>query len=70
MLDLSDTCLDDGDVNALVDTLYAKAGIPNNQNMTLEGFKRVFASDEYEKTLENATLQLQGKGSLCFTSYF
>lgn len=60
MLDLSDTDLDDSDVKTLVDTLYAKAGIPNNQNMTMKGFKKIFASDEYEKTLEMATLQLQG----------
>ncbi|WAR00874.1 DUOX2-like protein [Mya arenaria] len=60
MLDLSDTSLDDSDVETLVETMYEKAGVPARREMTLDGFKRVFASDEYAETLENATLQLQG----------
>ncbi|XP_053406292.1 dual oxidase 2-like [Mercenaria mercenaria] len=60
MLDLSDSSLDSSDVATLVSTLYQQAGLRSGQNMTLAAFKKIFASEEYEQTLENATLQLQG----------
>jgi len=65
MLDLSDTTLNDDDVKVLAGTLYTKAGLRPTDHMTLELFKKVFASDEYEKTLEGATLQLQGAKEEC-----
>lgn len=60
MLDLSETTLDSKYLEELIDTLYNKAGLPKGQNMTFDYFKKIFASDEYEKTLEKATLGLQG----------
>jgi len=65
MLDLSDTALNDDDVKVLADTLYTKAGLRPTDHMSLEQFKQIFASDEYEKTLEGATLQLQGAKEEC-----
>ena len=65
MLDLSDTALNDDDVKVLADTLYTKAGLRPTDHMSLEQFKLIFASDEYEKTLEGATLQLQGAKEEC-----
>ena len=61
MLDLSDTSIDANYIEQLIDTLYNQAGLGQRQNMNFEAFKRIFASDEYERTLENATLKLQGK---------
>lgn len=61
MLDLSDSSLASTDVDTLVITLYQQVGIPPGQNMTFNDFKKLFASEEYERTLELATLQLQGK---------
>jgi len=61
MLDLSDTALNDDDVKVLADTLYTKAGLRPTDHMSLEQFKQIFASDEYEKTLEGATLQMSMK---------
>ena len=61
MLDLSDTSLDANYVDQLIDTLYSQSGLGKRQNMNFEAFKKIFASDEYERTLENATLKLQGK---------
>ncbi|XP_052282724.1 dual oxidase 2-like isoform X1 [Dreissena polymorpha] len=60
MLDLSDTGLDDGDFKVLVDSLYQKAGLQPSKNITIVEFKKIFASGEYEHTLEQATLQLIG----------
>ena len=65
MLDLSDTTLNDDDVKVLAGTLYTKAGLRPTDHMSLELFKKVFASDEYEKTLECATLQLQDAKEEC-----
>lgn len=62
MLDLSDSSLDSSAVSTLVSTLYQQAGLSPGQNMSLSAFKRIFASEEYEQTLENATLRLQGQG--------
>jgi hypothetical protein len=63
MLDLSDSSLDTGDVATLVSTLYQQAGLRPGDKMTMAAFKKIFASDEYEQTLEKATLQLQGMRS-------
>ena len=65
MLDLSDSKLDKKDLKALVATLYQQAGMREGEVMTLRQFKKIFASDEYEKTLGNATLQLQGAKTEC-----
>ena len=68
MLDLSDTSIDSNYIEQLIDTLYNQAGLGQRQNMSFEAFKKIFASDEYERTLENATLKLQGE--VLFLFYF
>ena len=60
MLDLSDTSLGNEYVEQLLDTLYKQAGLTTKQNMNFDAFKKIFAAEEYEQTLENATLNLQG----------
>lgn len=70
MLDLSDSTLDTGDVATLVSTLYQQAGLRPGDKMTMAAFKKIFASDEYEQTLEKATLQLQGQGKQSITESF
>ena len=66
MLDLSDSSLDKSDLDTLVSTLYQQAGLRPGEKMTMTAFKKIFASDEYEQTLEKATLQLQGMTSFYF----
>ena len=57
---MSDTSLEDNYIEQLLETLYKQAGLTTGQNMNFDAFKKIFASDEYEQTLEKATLTLQG----------
>lgn len=61
MLDLADTTVADEELSHLVQGMYAQAGIGSKNNMDFEDFKKIFASKEYEKTLHEATLSLEGK---------
>ncbi|KAK3606296.1 hypothetical protein CHS0354_037972 [Potamilus streckersoni] len=63
ILDLSDGNLGDDQVNQLIDALYFQAGLRKNDNIKFDTFKQIFASDEFEKIFENATLKLDGDGS-------
>ncbi|XP_021358388.1 dual oxidase 2-like isoform X2 [Mizuhopecten yessoensis] len=58
LLDLSDQSIDDSEINSLIDTMFHTAGLTANQNIDLNAFKRIFASEEHKHTLENATLGL------------
>ena len=64
MLELSDSRLEKDEIDNLVATLYSQAGLRTGDDMTMAAFKKLFASDEYEKVLEKATLQIQGRLSL------
>ncbi|KAL3866800.1 hypothetical protein ACJMK2_044068 [Sinanodonta woodiana] len=61
MLDLSDSSLNDEQVNQLIDSLYSQSGLRDTDNMSFDIFKHIFASDEYERIFENATLTLDGQ---------
>ncbi|KAK3607886.1 hypothetical protein CHS0354_036708 [Potamilus streckersoni] len=58
MLDLSDSSLREDQVNQLIDSLYSQSGLRDTDNMNFDIFKHIFASDEYERIFENATLML------------
>ena len=60
MMDLSDTSLDNNYVDQLIDMLYNQAGLAKRQNMDFNAFKKLFAAEEFEQTLQKATLGLQG----------
>ncbi|XP_069137726.1 dual oxidase 2-like isoform X3 [Argopecten irradians] len=56
LLDLSDQSIDDGEMNNLIDTMFTTAGLSPNQNVDLNAFKQIFASEEHKHTLESASL--------------
>lgn len=60
MLDLADTTVADEELAHLTQGMYEQAGIGSKDKMDFEDFKKVFASKEYEKTLNEATLSLEG----------
>lgn len=64
MLDLSDSSISSTDMQALMKTMYAAAGLPENSDIDFENFAKIFASDEYESTLRGATLGIEGKSKL------
>lgn len=41
--------------------VYTSAGLRYGCELKFTDFKKVFASDEYARTLRNATLELDGK---------
>jgi hypothetical protein len=41
--------------------MYRIAGVREGSDMTVDDFKKIFASKEYAHTLEKATLNLDGK---------
>ena len=41
--------------------MYRVANLSYGADITFEDFKRIFASDEYAGTIQNATLNLDGK---------
>jgi hypothetical protein len=45
----------------LVTSMYRIAGVREGSDMTVDDFKKIFASKEYAHTLEKATLNLDGK---------
>ena len=61
LLDLSDTSIDQKDLNTLIDTMYTSAGLSPAEKIGFESFKKIFASDEYGSTLQNATLNIASK---------
>ncbi|KAK3606293.1 hypothetical protein CHS0354_037969 [Potamilus streckersoni] len=61
ILDLADGNLEDDQVNQLINTVYSQAGLKNTDIMDFDTFKQIFASDDYEKIFENATLKLDGQ---------
>ena len=61
LLDLSDSTLDDKKMEELVASMYRVANLSYGADITFEDFKRIFASDEYAGTIQNATLNLDGK---------
>ena len=61
LLDLSDTSIDQKDLNTLIDTMYTTAGLSPAEKIGFESFKKIFASDEYGGTLQNATLNIASK---------
>ncbi|XP_078313072.1 dual oxidase 2-like isoform X3 [Crassostrea virginica] len=63
MLDLSDSSISSTDMQALMKTMYAAAGLPENSDIDFENFAKIFASDEYESTLRGATLGIEALGS-------
>ncbi|XP_033750428.1 dual oxidase 2-like isoform X2 [Pecten maximus] len=56
LLDLSDQSINDDEINSLIDTMFMTAGLSTNQNIDLDAFKRIFASEEHKQTLESASL--------------
>lgn len=58
LLDLSDTSIDQKDLNNLIDTMYSSAGLSPAEKIGFESFKKIFASEEYGSTLQNATLNI------------
>lgn len=64
MLDLSDSSISNTDMQALMNTMYKTAGLPQNADIDFEAFAKIFASDEYESTLKKATLGIEGKETL------
>lgn len=64
MLDLSDSSISNTDMQALMNTMYKTAGLPQNADIDFESFAKIFASDEYESTLKKATLGIEGKETL------
>lgn len=63
MLDLSDSSISNTDMQALMNTMYKTAGLPQNADIDFESFAKIFASDEYESTLKKATLGIEALGS-------
>jgi hypothetical protein len=61
LLDLSDTSIDQKDLNTLIETMYTSAGLSAAEKIGFESFKKIFASDEYGSTLQNATLNIASK---------
>jgi uncharacterized membrane protein YbaN (DUF454 family) len=61
LLDLSDTYIDQKDLNTLIETMYTSAGLSAAEKIGFESFKKIFASDEYGSTLQNATLNIASK---------
>lgn len=51
-------------MQALMNTMYKTAGLPQNADIDFESFAKIFASDEYESTLKKATLGIEGKETL------
>ena len=41
--------------------MYRVANLSYGADITFDDFKRIFASDEYAGTIQNATLNLDGK---------
>ena len=63
LLELSENASDIRDtstVTQLVDVIFREANIQDDAAMTFEDFRRVFASKEYESTLQAATLSSSG----------
>ena len=61
LLELSDSSLEHSQLDQLVTAMYRTAGVREGSDMTLDDFKKIFASKEYAHTLEKATLNLDGK---------
>lgn len=70
MMDLSDTSLDNNYVDQLIDMLYSQAGLGKRQNMDFNAFKKLFAAEEFEQTLEKATLGLQGTSAIFSNAFY
>ncbi|XP_078316138.1 dual oxidase 2-like [Crassostrea virginica] len=64
LLDLSDSTLDDKKMEELVASMYRVANLSYGADITFEDFKRIFASDEYAGTIQNATLNLDAVGDI------
>ncbi|XP_041375720.1 dual oxidase 1-like [Gigantopelta aegis] len=56
MLDISGANLDDARVNELIDVMFQSAGVSDQDRMSYEDFRKVFASSEYKSTLQAASL--------------
>ena len=61
LLDLSENEVNDSKVQEFMRAVYKSAGLRYGSEIRFTDFKRVFASDEYAKTLRKATLELDGK---------
>ena len=61
LLELSDSSLEAKQLEQLVTSMYRIAGVREGSDMTVDDFKKIFASKEYAHTLEKATLNLDGK---------
>jgi len=48
-------------MSSLIGTMYQTAGLRDNENMSYADFSKIFASDEYAKTLEKASLGVDSK---------
>lgn len=60
LLELSDSSLEQRQLDQLVTSMYRTAGVQEGSDMTLDNFKKIFASKEYAHTLDKATLNLDG----------
>ena len=54
-------------VREFADSLYQKAGIRVGAEISFKDFKQVFTTDEYAKTIANATMELNGRISSQYT---
>lgn len=63
LLDLSDSTLDKSKMADLISSMYRVANVREGSDMTFADFKKIFADEEYAKTLASATLDLDGMPS-------
>ncbi|KAK7116278.1 hypothetical protein V1264_001988 [Littorina saxatilis] len=59
MLDMAEAAIDSEDrVNQLIQTMFQQAGLRDKTSMTFDDFCKVFASEEHEHILKDATIGL------------
>ena len=60
-MDLADASVDQERVDKLLNSMFEQAGISGKNKMTLNDFKKIFASDDHRDILNKATMGLDGE---------